>query len=77
MHSTQNRPVVKAAVQPAAALEAAATRTNEPTTTFTETQLSGLVASAAAQATRSQAATPAPGGARDFDALTSAGRRRA
>jgi hypothetical protein len=44
MNSRQNHPVVNGAVHPAAAPKAAATPTNEPTTTFTEAQLSERVA---------------------------------
>ena len=78
MNSTQNDPVARTAVNPAAAPKAAATRTNAPTVALIETQLGELVASAAAQATGSHAATPAPGGVKNFYALKSAaGWRRA
>ena len=78
MNSTQNHPVASPAVEPAAAPEAAATPTDTPTVAFIETQLSELVASAAAKATGSQAATPTPGGVKNFYALKSAaGWRRA
>jgi hypothetical protein len=77
MNSRENDPVARTAVNPATAPAAAATRTNAPTVAFIETQFGELVASAAAQATGVHAATPAPGGVKDFDAPLGAGWRRA